>query len=397
LDRNAGATELIADLVRDLVLVGRADEALASGTRYSGPVSLDLELGKAHFLKGDRQSAVQHYSRSSAEGTHKLSAEVALAAITGDASHWQEAFRAEKLEHDYFVLAQLEPLLQSPSALVKAFACRYAGLFDISFFEASAQHALSHLDVEPESFEALMTAGNAYQRLGRYEDALRYIQRGRDLYPRRAEPWSRLGQIALARNDAPGALEYFQTAALLEPANASHLYNLAWLLDQLGRDAEAAPLYNRAIQASRLSFEAMNNLALLESEAGRADRGIRLLDQAVAANPENEAAYLNRGNYRAAQRQWREALQDYETVMRLNSSMAFAAVEQGRIHLEMGNIDRALESLNHALAVDPNLQDAYVLMSAAYKRMNRTHEADAALAEAKRIQPGSSPQEQGGL
>jgi tetratricopeptide (TPR) repeat protein len=397
LNRNEAATELIPGLVRDLVLVGRAEEALAAGARYSGPISLDLEFGKAEFLLGNRQRSLQHYARASAEGTHKLSAEVALAALTGDSSHWLEAFRAERLEHDYFVLAQLQGLLTSATPLVKGFIYRYAGLFDVSFFNASAQYALSHLDLEPDQFEALMTLGNAYQRLGRTDDAKRYVERARDLYPRRAEPWSRLGQIALAANNPQSALENFQTAVLLEPSHASHLYNLAWLLDQLDRDAEAVPLYGRAIQASKLSFEALNNLALIESEAGRSDRAIRLLDQAVAANTENEAAYLNRGNYYAGQRQWRDALKDYETVLTLNPAMAFAAVEQGRIHLELGNVDRALAMLNQALATDPTLHEAYILMSTAYKRMNRTHEADAALAEARRIQPDSSPQPADGL
>ena len=48
----------------------------------------------------------------------------------------------------------------------------------------------------------------------------------------------------------------------------------------------------------------MNNLALLEVAAGHSERAVALLNRAVSSNPENEAAYLNRGNYYGAQRAW---------------------------------------------------------------------------------------------
>jgi Tfp pilus assembly protein PilF len=61
----------------------------------------------------------------------------------------------------------------------------------------------------------------------------------------------------------------------------------------------------------------------------------------------------------------------------------------GRIRLELGDIDHAIEKLNEALEIDPNAFDAYMLMSSAYEKMGRNHEARAALQEAKRIRPNA--------
>jgi len=385
LKREPEQTELYPQLIRSLIRLGRPAEALAARRAYTGNTPLDFEMGKANWLAGNRDEAIRAYERASAGIHHKLSAEVALAAITGDRRHWLEAFRAERIEKDYFVLAQLEDLLKTASPLDKAFIYRYAGLFDSELLHQSAEHALAVLKDEPNQFDALMMLGTDYFRLGRIDDAVRYVQQGADRYPERAEVWSRLGQLTVTRGDAAAAAPLMERAVRLEPSNPSYLYNYGWLLDQLERDAEAVPFYERAVAASPLSFEAMNNLALLEVAGGHSERAVSLLSRAVSSNPENEAAYLNRGNFHAARRSWREALADYAHALELNPLNGYAAVESARIHLELGRADIAIEELDTALDIDPNLRDAYVLLSSAYKKKGREREATAALEEAKRI------------
>jgi tetratricopeptide (TPR) repeat protein len=385
LKREPERADLYPVLIRNLVRLGRAKDAIAVHRAYPGKSALDLEMGKAYWLTGNREEAIRAFERASAGIHHKLSAEVALAAITGERRHWIEAFRAERIENDYFVLAELEDRLQTASSLDKGFIYRYAGLFDLDLLKQSAEHALAVLKDDPDQFEALMVLGTDYFRLGRLDDAVRYVRQGADRYPERAEVWSRLGQLALAMGDSRGAAPLMEKAVRLEPSNPSYLYNYGWLLDQMERDAEAVAYYERAIAASPFSFEAMNNLSLLESAAGRADRAVSLLAQAVSSNPDNEAAYLNRGNYHAAQRAWRDALGDYARVLELNPLNGYAAVESARIHLELGRADIAVEELNSALDVDPNLRDAYALLAVAFKKTGREREASAAFEEARRV------------
>lgn len=391
LKREPGQIELYPRLIRNLVRLGRSAEALAARRAYTGNTPIDFEMGKANWLAGNRDEAVRAYGRASAGIHHKLPAEIALAAITGDRQHWLEAFRAERIEKDYFVLAQLEDLLKTASPIDKAFLYRYAGLFDEQLFNQSADAAIAVLKTEPDRFDALMILGTAYFRLGRVDDAVRYVQQGADRHPDRAEVWSRLGQITMTRGDAGAAAPLLEKAVRLEPSNPSYLYNYGWLLDRLDRDREAVPYYERAIAASPLSFEAMNNLALLESAAGRSERALSLLSRAVSSNPGNESAYVNRGNYHAAQRSWRDALADYAQAVVLNPLNGVAALESARTHLELDRADIAIEELNSALDVDPNLRDAYVLLSSAYKKKGREREAAAALEEAKRINPKDDP------
>src|SRR5262249_36954730 len=97
LKRDPAKTDLIPDLVRNLVKVGRNEDAInVSGGKASNLT--DLELGKAYWMTDRKDQAIQAFERASAARLHKLSAEVALAAITGDVRHWEEAYHAERVE-----------------------------------------------------------------------------------------------------------------------------------------------------------------------------------------------------------------------------------------------------------------------------------------------------------
>ena len=385
LKREPNRIELYPPLVKNLVYLGRFGDAIATRQEYRGGTPLDLEMGHAYWATGEIQQAIRAYTRASIGNTRKLSAEVALATVAPDRKHWNEAFRAEWIEKDYFVLGRLEALLKVATPVERALIYRYAGLFDPDLFNNAAQEALLALKSEPDEFDALMTLGTAYMRLDRIDDAVRYVQQGADRHPERAEVWARLAQMSLAKGDVAGAEQSFLRATRLEPSNPSYLYNYGWLLDQGDRDAEAARYYERAIAASSLSFEAMNNLALIEAAQGRSNRALALLDQAVESNPENESSYLNRGNYYAMLRQWKDALANYARALDLNPLNVVAAVESARTHLELDRADIAVEELNAALDIDPRAADAYELLSSAYEKQGRKTDAAAALVEAKRV------------
>src|SRR5215813_14294635 len=197
LKRDPSKTDLIPALGKNLVKIGRYEEAINVFAGGKPSNQTYLELGKAYWMTDRKDQAIQAFERASAARLHKLSAEVALAAITGDIKHWQEAYRAERVETDYFILARLEDLLPKAEPLVRAFIYRYAAIYDGSFYNRAAEEALKALNDDPHNFDALLTIGTAYQRIGRLPEAGRYTQQARDLYPKSGEPLSRLASLAL--------------------------------------------------------------------------------------------------------------------------------------------------------------------------------------------------------
>src|SRR5215470_8727851 len=386
LQREPGKTDGIPDLVKNLVKVGRYEDAIkAANSKTAG--RLDLELGKAYWMNGQTDQAIQAFQRASAGLVHKLSAEVALAAITGDVRHWENAYRAERVERDYFMLARLEDLLPKANHAVLAFIFRYAGIYEPAIYIKAVEEAQKVLDDDPKNFDALMTIGTAYQRIGRLPEAGRYTQQARDLYPKSGEPLSRLASLALisAKPDPKTIISFMEEAVKLEPANPSYLYNLGWMYDRVGETARATEIYQRAIKASPLSFEAMNNLALIYANGGQPERALPLLEEAMRTNPENEAVYANTANYYARRHELKQALDNYARAEQINPYNPTVLVEKGRVYLEQSNTDAAIDSLSRALEVDPQSYDAYVLLSSAYEKMGHVKEAIAAAEEARRI------------
>jgi tetratricopeptide (TPR) repeat protein len=403
LKRDPSKTDLIPAMAKNLVKVGRYDDAInalaglqtekpSRDSRARGAGSYDLELGKAYWMTGRKDEAIQSFERASAGLYHKLSAEVALAAITGDVKHWEEAYRAERIEQDYFILARLEEIFSKSDHLQLAFIFRYAGIYEPALYQKAAEEAEKVLDTDPNNFDALMTLGTAFQRMGRIPDATRYVEQARDLYPKNPESLSRLGSLALSspKPDPQNVIQFMEAAVKLAPNNASYLYNLGWAYDQIGQTAKATDLYQRAINASPLSFEAMNNLSVIYSNAGQPDRALPLLEQAMRMDPENQAVYANAANYYVKRHEWKEALNNFDRALAINPSNAMAFVEKGRIYLEQTDTDAAVDSLSHALEVDPRSFDAYMLLSSAYEKMMHVKEAIAAAEEAQRIRPDSS-------
>jgi tetratricopeptide (TPR) repeat protein len=388
LAREPERQDLYPPLVRALVQTGRFARAIDTGRKYRGSIPIDLELGKAYWMNGEKDPAVQAYTRASA-GIHKLSAETALAIITGDIRHWREAFRAERIEQDYFVLARLEDALPKADELISSFMYRYAGLYDLTFYQKAAEAAQKAVEKEPLNLDALLTLGTVYHRLNRIEDSRRTLELARREYPQNAESWSRLATLSVQDGDPQNVIEMMDQAVKLQPGNAGYLYNLGWLHDQMGNTSQAAALYERAIRLSPLSFEAMNNLALLYGSSGEPGRALRLLEQAVKSDPSNEATHFNLANYLARQRDWMNAIRSLDESLKINPSNAPAAVEKGRIFLELGRGEDAVQALNRALDADPHSYDAYLLLSSAYERTGHDDVAIAALQEAERIRAGA--------
>ncbi|MBI4473816.1 MAG: tetratricopeptide repeat protein [Acidobacteria bacterium] len=389
LRREPGRMDLYPDLIKNLVKVGRYTHAIETARQYRGDISLDLELAKAYWMSGQKDAAIEAYRRASAGGVHKLLAEVALAVITDDVRHWREAFTAERVEKDHFFLAQLERTLSSSNPLVRSFVFRYAGIYDSGFYNQAAQEALRVLDKDPRNFDALMTIATAYHRLGRIDDATRYMETASKEFPNSAEPVSRLANLALSEDekDVQKIVGYMERAVRLDPNNAGYLYNVGWIYDQIGDTNRAISYYQRAIRASSLSFEAMNNLALIYGARGEVERALPLLRQAIRSDPENEAGYINLAEHYVRQRDWKNALDNYDHALRINPSNPLAAVEKGKVLIELGRFDEAVEVLNQALELDAHSYDAYVVLASAYEKMGHTKESAAATEEAQRIRP----------
>lgn len=103
---------------------------------------------------------------------------------------------------------------------------------------------------------------------------------------------------------------------------------------------------------------------------GDLDEAIRLYTRAIKAGtlaaPDQAAAHNNRGNAHNLKRQYKLALADYDTAIRLNPDYAAAYNNRGNAHEDLGHLDLAIADYSKAIALDPADPSAYNNRAFAY-------------------------------
>jgi FimV-like protein len=101
-----------------------------------------------------------------------------------------------------------------------------------------------------------------------------------------------LGDRAIATNQLADAQRLYDRVIALQPRNAVALNNLAWVAGQLGR-ADAMSLAERANEAAPNQPAFMDTMAMLLSDKGESARALELQKKAVALQPNVPLFKLN--------------------------------------------------------------------------------------------------------
>ena len=115
--------------------------------------------------------------------------------------------------------------------------------------------------------------------------------------------------------DAKGTEEQWRALMQLQPQSILPPFNLARLMEDLGRPGEAASLYNRCLSLNSGYYPARYSLGRVLVEAGRGSEAVRHLSRAARQKPQSVEAHLALGEALSqahrpeqAEQQWREVL-----------------------------------------------------------------------------------------
>ena len=99
---------------------------------------------------------------------------------------------------------------------------------------------------------------------------------------------------------------------------------------------------------------------------GDTDRAIEAYSHAIDHNPENAAAYINRGNAYKDKGDLDNAIKDYSKAIELKPEYAAAYNNRGAAYGMIGEVDAAIKDLNKAIDVNPEDAQAYYNRGIAY-------------------------------
>ncbi len=222
------------------------------------------------------------------------------------------------------------PIIQAIIAADPEINDAYFSLGNIYFKQGNFKLAISAFEEalkrKPDDSFCVINIANSYQRMGRpdeaekfvidylkkgfsdpqlyyllgtiafaqkkYDEAIKYYDECLSYNTDSAASHTALAAIYLLREELGRAAEHIQAALAINPRLTNLEYNRAQLLEKQGKMTEAAAAYRRELENSPKHFKASFNLSRLCRLLGREDEERRYLEMTLEINPEFPLTYF---------------------------------------------------------------------------------------------------------
>lgn len=172
-----------------------------------------------------------------------------------------------------------------------------------------------------------------------------------------------------------------------QPQHTGALHYLGLLHIQLGQRDKGIDLMRQSLALDPNQFAAWANLAPALKEAGRLDEAEACFNAALALKKDAPELWNNLGNMQLSQKKLSEAIASYQQALALNPRMAAAANQLAVAYILSGQFSAALQAADQALALDPEMADAHDTRGSALRRLGHLDEALASCDKALALKP----------
>jgi tetratricopeptide (TPR) repeat protein len=148
-------------------------------------------------------------------------------------------------------------------------------------------------DQQPASADEWLVRGSACVQRGDLAGALNAFEQARILRPADAAIHNHLGMIFVALERFPEALQRYLDALALDPGTADIHHNLGWIYEQMHRLEEAVHSYRKATETAALVDGSYNNMANCLQALGRFDEAHEAYRRAIERAPRNGVYFRN--------------------------------------------------------------------------------------------------------
>ena len=253
--------------------------------------------------------------------------------------------------------------------------------------EIDAELALSQ---KPDCVACYLTLAQVAERQENTEKALSYLVKAKRLAPGDPEVLFQFGKVCLERNLLDDALDALSKAAELRPDNDTYVYTLGSANFGKGRLDEALKLFQQLLQKhphDAFLHYAIGAVYFQQSKYTEAEASLK---ESLAARPDQVPA-----NYYLALTY--DATGDDDRAIPIFRDLVKAHPEHVPSHVKLGGIlvrqhqyEEAQQNLEHAVALDPNSVEAHYQLALALRRLGKSAESEAHMAESHRLEAEQS-------
>ncbi|MFN7973836.1 MAG: tetratricopeptide repeat protein [Acidobacteriota bacterium] len=274
--------------------------------------------------------------------------------------------------------------------------------------KGAAKELQAVVDVNPGDVAATCWLAELRRTDGELDDAEQLFQRALARDGRCVFALLGLGKVALARHDAPLAIERLEAALRMQPGASEIAYQLGLAYRASGDLARAEPLLAKGQgKASDRSSVALDDPLLRELEslrkdqryyttkglkalrAERIDEAIELLRKAVDASDGRIASRLNLARALMMKGDADAAIAELDRALQSEPNNAAALFSMGVAKNMKGEMSAAEAQFREALAVDPGYAEAHQNLANILLQTGRSDEASVHFARTVELEPGN--------
>jgi protein O-GlcNAc transferase len=219
-------------------------------------------------------------------------------------------------------------------------------LFDAGEFARAAESYRVAIELDPKSAAAELGLGRASARTNQFKEAEAHFRRAAEIDPALKETLLELGPLYEKNGDTAGAIAIYRQF----PDSVAARERLGRLLAETGNAAEAIPHLEWAVEKSPT---AANRLALAQAyrKNRQPEKELPLLQQAVAADPENLDLRLAYGRELRDQRRFAEAAREFYRVVQGRPDSVEGWNELSAMLISLEDYPQALAALDRVRAL----------------------------------------------
>ena len=222
--------------------------------------------------------------------------------------------------------------------------------------------------------------GGAYLQQNDIDHAIEQFRAGLAVNPQDVQLHYDLGLAYKLKDDLNASVSELKYAEELDPQLPDPYYTLGVIEMQRGNFAQAKAQLEQAVALQPANGEAWSVLGSVDKEAGDdagAEAALRKAIELLPQQPSNHitlASILSaRGDSEGATAERKLAAQLSRTVV--SKQRAQFALDSGRAYLARGQVNEAINQLRTAVAAEPELVDAHLVLADALTRAGRNAEA----------------------
>ncbi|MGB5963627.1 MAG: tetratricopeptide repeat protein [Coleofasciculaceae cyanobacterium] len=173
-----------------------------------------------------------------------------------------------------------------------------------------------------------------------------------------------------------------------QPSDRARLqFELGILLDAAKEYEEAIASYDQSLQIKPDDNKAWVNRGNALRHLGRFEEAIASYDKSVEIKPDKDEAWYNRGMVLRSLGRFEEAISSYDQALKLKPDYYYAWNHRGMVLWNLGRFEEAISSYDQALKLKPDLHSAWYNRGIALRSLGRFEEAVASYDQALKIQP----------